>query len=715
MAKAISCTLKAGIHNVNKLSGVLGIGFTPISQFTGLLVQVDKVEKFKGKAMAIKLWKYWYNCICRKAMKEPNTEQPPYWMRLRKDGFPSILTPFLKKVEKGNNQSIRLIISSFRVFELARVAPVIDLNTIIGDSQGPRNFETKHKQRFKDFLNNSRFTEMVKKDLNRTLLKCRTDDKDIKFHYTVKSGISGSCLGTALSQTVLFDEEKQLKAKLVGLSKFFYEEDLETLIHLNRSSFDLVTNDITKPRDLDKLKKCPGRITFISSKGGKTRCVAIGNYWIQNTLKPLHTVMFKGLRHIAMDGTYDQHRQSSRVAEATKEGPVWSYDLTNATDRIPINIQCEMMIYFFGEIGILWGEILNEIRFCFKDKCIKYKVGQPMGLYSSWASLALVHHVIIQYAANNVGIAPFLNYSVLGDDVAIWDKAVAEEYTRIIQDLDVEISKAKSYIPRSGDTFWKAEFAKRLYLKGEEISGISPDVLAEGFKSFWNFPELVNFLVRHGFARITEVPISRVAKIFRLSSKDVDQLVCAFRVNEILGGQSIQIDLSLDTIIAERLSSLTITKLMLERIDELTESIGNISSDLFDEEETNRAVLEKHLGSEIISDENLVYNRILKDRIKEILALEKRMLKYIPSEGDDIEQFLNSVKVSDEIEYEDNILTKIKDIEYIPTVKLEELIKGITLHKDKKQYRILYLKRLVRKYLGLTQTRKEAEIDDFDF
>jgi hypothetical protein len=715
MAKAISSTLKAGIHVVNKLSGVLGIGITPISQFAGLLVQVDKVEKFKGKSMAIKLWKYWYNCICRKAMKEPNTEQPPFWSKMRKDGYPKILTRFLKKVEKGNNLNNRLIISAFRVFELARVAPVIDLNTITGDSQGPRNFETIHKQRFISFLNNSSFARMVKNDLNKALLKCRNNNKDIKFHYTVKAGISGSCLGTSLSQTVLFDEEKQLKSRLVKFSKFFYEEDLEEIINLNRNCLDLVINDIAKPKDLDKLKKCPGRIAFISSKGGKTRCVAIGNYWIQNTLKPLHTVMFEGLRHIAMDGTYDQHRQSSRVAKATTEGPVWSYDLTSATDRIPLNIQCVTMEYFFGEIGETWGEILKDIKFCFRDKCIKYKVGQPMGLYSSWASLALVHHMIIQYAANNVGISPFINYSVLGDDVAIWNKAVAEEYTKIIQDLDVEISKAKSYIPRGFDTYWKAEFAKRLYIKGEEISGISPDVLNEGFKSLWNFPELVNFLIRHGFNRMTEVPISRVAKIFKLSPKDVDQLVCAFRVNEILGGQSIQIDVTLDTIIADRLSSLTLTKLMLERVDELTESIGNISSDLFDEEETNRAVLEKHLGSEIISEENLVYNRILKDRINEILSLEKRMLKYIPSEGDTDEDFFNKIKASDETEYEDNILTKLKDIEYIPTVKLEELIKGVTLHKDKKQYRILYLKRLVRKYLGQRQTRKEAESDDFDF
>lgn len=713
MAKAISSTLEAGIHLVNKLSGVLGIGIKPISHYAGLLTEIDKVEKFKGKAMAIKLWKYWYNCMCRAAMQEPNTEEPPYWIKKSRQNNPSILIKHIREISKEKDiNRIRLILSIFRSFESARVAPVDDLSTILCDSQGPSNFENKHRLKFIEFLNDSSFAKMVKEDLNKLLVKRRTNVKDIPFHYTVKSGISGSSMGTAITQTLLFDNNQSLKEKLNEFSNFFHEESLEDLINFNRDAYDYIERDLIPSNDLEMIKKCPGRIAFIPANGGKTRCVAIGNYWIQNTLKPLHSILFEGLRHIAMDGTYDQHSQSSMVAKATTEGPVWSYDLTAATDRLPLNIQIVLMEFFFAELGHLWGEILKEISFCYKGKCIKYKVGQPMGLYSSWASLALVHHFIIQYCSYLVGIRrPFVRYSVLGDDVAIWNKAVAEKYEEIIYDLGVTISKAKSYIPK-GDQFpWKAEFAKRLFLNGIEISGIAPDVLNEGFKSLWCIPELFNFLVRHGFNRITEVPFSRVVNILRLKPKSTQQLLCAFRVNEILGGICMSnIDLPMDAIIAERLSNLTIELLMSIRVDELTERFSDISSDLYDDDETNRVVLEKHLGGWEQLGEALVYNRILKDRIDQILELSFRMIKYLPSGEEDSLGVLHKVKLNDEVEYEDNILTKFKDIEYLPTVKLEELIKGLTLHKDKKQYRVLYLKRLTKRFLESKQT---ADDDDW--
>lgn len=34
---------------------------------------------------------------------------------------------------------------------------------------------------------------------------------------------------------------------------------------------------------------------------------------------------------------------------------------------------------------------------------VRYGVGQPMGILSSWAMLALTHHVIVQYSAMLVG------------------------------------------------------------------------------------------------------------------------------------------------------------------------------------------------------------------------------------------------------------------------------------------------------------------------
>jgi hypothetical protein len=41
---------------------------------------------------------------------------------------------------------------------------------------------------------------------------------------------------------------------------------------------------------------------------------------------------------------------------------------------------------------------------------VTYATGQPMGMYSSWPLMALVHHLIVRYSANLVNIPNFTDY-----------------------------------------------------------------------------------------------------------------------------------------------------------------------------------------------------------------------------------------------------------------------------------------------------------------
>jgi hypothetical protein len=50
---------------------------------------------------------------------------------------------------------------------------------------------------------------------------------------------------------------------------------------------------------------------------------------------------------------------------------------------------------------------------------VRWRTGQPLGMYSSWAIFALTHHMVIEYCANLKGSPSFRDYSVLGDDVVI--------------------------------------------------------------------------------------------------------------------------------------------------------------------------------------------------------------------------------------------------------------------------------------------------------
>jgi hypothetical protein len=78
-----------------------------------------------------------------------------------------------------------------------------------------------------------------------------------------------------------------------------------------------------------------------------------------------------------------------------------------------------------------------------------------MGAYSSWAMLALTHHVLVRVAAHQVGAQSFADYCILGDDVVIRNDAVAQAYYNLMTTLGVSINLSKSV---NSEHF--AEFAK---------------------------------------------------------------------------------------------------------------------------------------------------------------------------------------------------------------------------------------------------------------
>lgn len=103
-------------------------------------------------------------------------------------------------------------------------------------------------------------------------------------------------------------------------------------------------------------------------------------------------------------------------------------------------------------------------------KELSYRTGQGIGMYSSWTSMAVTHHLLILLSAYRVGIYPFSDYSVLGDDVVIANKSVASEYQKIVTSIGLDISLTKSIIPTEGYT--PVEFASKLILNGNNLSPI---------------------------------------------------------------------------------------------------------------------------------------------------------------------------------------------------------------------------------------------------
>jgi hypothetical protein len=106
-----------------------------------------------------------------------------------------------------------------------------------------------------------------------------------------------------------------------------------------------------------------------------------------------------------------------------------------------------------------------------------------MGAYSSFACLALTHHVIVRIAAIQAGVNPKkLLYAVLGDDGALAHEKVAKHYRLLFESLGMKINPIKGF---DGTVL---EFAKQLWtLNGYNISPL-------GAKNILLFIRKVEFL-----------------------------------------------------------------------------------------------------------------------------------------------------------------------------------------------------------------------------
>lgn len=246
-----------------------------------------------------------------------------------------------------------------------------------------------------------------------------------------------------------------------------------------------------------------GRLHSFEEWGGKCRIVAIVDYWSQILLSPLHNAIFDFLSAIESDGTFNQDAACERVRQftATSGAEVFSFDLTAATDRLPVIIQWEILNYLCpGNYAANWMSLLvdREYYYSATGKSYKYAVGQPMGAKSSWAMLALTHHALVQQASLSAGSEPYMAYALLGDDITLTGTTVATTYRTLMKGLDVSINMSKSIVHHAGDIKSAAEFCKRVYLNGVELTSLPVKLTAKTIMNGRLAPQLQNELYRRG-------------------------------------------------------------------------------------------------------------------------------------------------------------------------------------------------------------------------
>lgn len=322
-----------------------------------------------------------------------------------------------------------------------------------------------------------------------------------KFHFSVKAGPSkGPALLSALSELGSLPGALIESIGVIGGTRL--RENMETVLGLLPSLRFGGPFGVMKTEVGVNIR----RIVGIEDKEGKTRVIAIGDYWSQTSLKPLHDWIFRILRRIHQDVTFSQGSFVDKVSTWGKGITLYSVDLTSATDRFPIDLICDVLEGVLPSTYVqAWRDVMVGYPFTTPSgKEVSYSVGNPMGFYSSWGSFALAHHFVVFWCCQDLGI-PWgrAKYVMLGDDILIGDPRLGELYQSRILSLGIGISASKSYVSTE-----ICEFAKRYLYLGKEVS---PYPLSSLVPNLGDISLLVSAIMgeeRKGFVPRSGVPES---------------------------------------------------------------------------------------------------------------------------------------------------------------------------------------------------------------
>jgi hypothetical protein len=255
------------------------------------------------------------------------------------------------------------------------------------------------------------------------------------------------------------------------------------------------------------------RLTAIPDSEGKTRLIAIGDYWSQTCLKPFHSYLNTVLRSIPQDQTFNQG-DGLKELPFSSDRTYFSFDLTAFTDKLPIKILVGLLTCNFGLIKAkAWHDIIAGYDFEYKNpkgllNRVRYNVGNPMGFYTSWPLTTLCHHFLIYVCCQEIGISwKTAKYKLLGDDIIIFDDALAQNYQELIHLIGMEIQMQKSHI---GNSLF--EFAKRIFTPYGEISPFSIKAGLQETKSYIGFFELMKTNYDRGWRPV--IPVLEAASLF---------------------------------------------------------------------------------------------------------------------------------------------------------------------------------------------------------
>lgn len=477
----------------------------------------------EGEKNAIKRWKTLSHALILFITGQPAEKQEDgMWYKTSQlmSGCPKMFSPFAKwcleldLTDHEHDRRLGIVMSLLSIIDIIEGKPSQDeFEEFKKKAERPKVIKPKDVEQFSLFLD-----LFLKRNKSlKWVQRLQSFDPQPNIHESLKSGPNdGPALLTAhRDMLTLLHKDKDLLKDLKQLS-----DVMGTKVGSNQPSLSLNLSDVTiwyqtlvENGEIESyLSRFPARhgvLRLLPAKAGKVRPVAIVDHVTQTVMGPIHDHLMRVLNLMGelngIDGTYDQDRAVRYISDLITEGYSFtgrdgkenrfytcfsaSFDQSSCTERFPIEIQERVISTFLPKGATLWRRCLTNRYFTFeyegKTSQLMWESGQPLGALSSWAAMAVSHHLMVQYAAYRAfsgqrTMRYFSQYAILGDDIVILDQKVANAYQQICKEWGMEINLSKSHITsRLGGRQLVTEFAKRVLINGRKI----PLVRATAFQS----------------------------------------------------------------------------------------------------------------------------------------------------------------------------------------------------------------------------------------
>jgi hypothetical protein len=373
--------------------------------------------------------------------------------------------------EKARTSILNILFSSVIIYRQFKVKTKPSATTITAAYNGTRDLDALCADDFS-----------IQK-INNWLLGLDVDKREVESYsrLSIYSGNASSPNGGASSANLLkdiaainndpllHDAIRKLASNFKGWKEF--DLLLETLI-LNVSIDQKFGKDAVH-----------SRLFHFTAPGGKSRVIANVDWITQTSLSAIHFSLFKLLSMLKADCTFDHksginlHEQKNDNAKSSGEN-YYSIDLSAATDRMPRKLQAQLIAAIWNWLGFNGGKIAeqwliivdreyNTKKSGINDgKPVRYSVGQGMGLFSSWVSMAITHHYIVNCLCG-INMA---NYRLVGDDLLIkGSEDQFERYLAVMKAIGLEVNLNKTIVSTNTSQH-NVEFARNYVISGCRIT-----------------------------------------------------------------------------------------------------------------------------------------------------------------------------------------------------------------------------------------------------